>query len=101
MNSWKISVDVLKVGNVAEQVLADVSDIKNQIAMIIESMKKLDSMWDGIASVAFLNEFSGDCERLAAFCEFLEKWCQSTAYAVKYYEGNEASINDTVFWLGL
>ena len=38
---------------------------------------------------------------LSEFCDFLERCCENIKLAMQYYEGNEASINDTVLWLSI
>lgn len=96
-----IEADTKQIAKAAENMMKSVTEIKNELSALAESMKAMDSKWDGVASIAFLNEFGKDCETLSEFCEFLERYCEDTRLAIQYYKSNEASINDTVFWLSV
>lgn len=96
-----IEADTKQIARSAENMMKSITEIKNEIRSLAESIEGMDSKWDGIASIAFLNEFGKDCETLSEFCEFLERYCEDTKLAIQYYKNNEASINDTVFWLSV
>ena len=49
----------------------------------------------------FFDLFQENRHQLSRFCDVLEKDCENIKLAMEYYEGNETSINDTVFWLSV
>lgn len=96
-----IETDTKQMEKTVENIEKTITEIKTEIHVLTHSLKKIDPEQKEIASITFFHEFQQDCKTLFEFCEFLEAYCENMRLAIQYYQGNEVSINDTVFWFSV
>lgn len=101
MAANEITVDINRIDRMTETMVETVIEIKNNMNRLIEGVETLDGMWDGIASMAFFQQFGKDCQTLLDFCDYLQTFCECNDEAAKKYLNNERSLNEAVRGLNI
>lgn len=89
----KIEVNTTKLGQDADNVGTYIKNIKNKMKAMMQSMKELDSMWEGPSSEAFKKAVYQDMQDMATIIEGLESINSYERNAKKKYEDCEKSVS--------
>lgn len=96
MAAAEITVDINRIDQMTEDMAGHIVRMREGMNDLIEEIKSFDSMWDGIASMAFFQQFGKDCRTLLDFCDYLQTFCECNDEAAKKYLDNERQLNDAV-----
>ncbi|MBQ9991571.1 MAG: WXG100 family type VII secretion target [Lachnospiraceae bacterium] len=81
----------------------DIDTLQNQLDIIRKDLSRmydavglLDSMWDGPANAAFVQQFNQDREGMEGLCQTIEKMIDCMRYARKEYDLCETEVGEIV-----
>lgn len=89
MNTYTLASDI-------ESLQTELNMIKNDMDKMYDSVRLLDSMWDGPANAAFNEQFNNDQVEMMSFCETIQKVIDSVEYARKEYDNCEMQIGSKI-----
>lgn len=92
----KIAVNTYTLASDIESLQTELNMIKNDMDKMYDSVRLLDSMWDGPANAAFNEQFNNDQVEMMSFCETIQKVIDSVEYARKEYDNCEMQIGSKI-----
>ncbi|WP_455713938.1 WXG100 family type VII secretion target [Anaerosporobacter sp.] len=75
---------------------SELSKIKTDMKAMFDSIKELDTMWEGTAKSEFSIQFNKDYETLTEICTALNDFIGCMKYASTEYVSCENSVNDLI-----
>lgn len=70
--------------------------IKNNMNDMFESIRELDTMWEGTAKSEFTNQFNIDYATLKDICKSIKEFMDCMKYASEEYTRCENTVNDLI-----
>lgn len=74
----------------------ELEDAKKSISTMADDMRQLDSMWDGPANEAFMQQFALDEQYAQELCNMVQKLIECMEYAKKQYDLCETEVGSLV-----
>lgn len=76
--------------------LLELADIKKEMNAMFDSVKELDTMWEGAAKAEFVAQFNKDYEKLKDICTAVMEFVGCMIYASEEYFKCETTVNDLI-----
>lgn len=70
--------------------------VQNKTESMFNNMAALDSMWEGIANQAFMQQFNKDYVSMKELCELLASLIENIKTAKKEYEQCESNVSTVI-----
>ena len=100
-----ITTDTKRMRKTAENLKAYMKKIRDELHNAEKIAKDWEQKQNEMEQTKLVSPFYDLVQenrfQLSRFCDVLEKDCENMKLAMEYYEGNETSIHDTVFWLSV
>ncbi len=89
VNMQTLGTDITAMENV-------VGDIRNDMVHMFDQVTEMDSMWDGPANEAFVQQFMLDKEMFEELCRSVDKVLESMTEANISYKNCEEQVGETI-----
>lgn len=78
------------------KMVQELGSIKLEMKAMFDSIKELDTMWEGSAKTEFLAQFNKDYEKLTDICKAVIEFVCCMIYASEEYFKCEITVNDLI-----
>ncbi len=75
---------------------SELNSIQNSMKEMFESIKELDTMWEGNAKSEFINQFIKDYATLNDICKSMVEFMDCMKYASEEYSRCKNTVNDLI-----
>lgn len=96
MEGNEIKVDTKLLDKDKQSLVVEVNKIKKEMKSMHDSIKELDTMWEGTAKNEFVKQFTKDYEFLTFLCNAAEEFVDSLSNASKEYTNCENTTQGIV-----
>ncbi|WP_167955886.1 hypothetical protein [Anaerosporobacter faecicola] len=79
-----------------ETMTTELTKITSDMKAMLDSIKELDTMWEGTAKSEFSKQFNKDHETLVDLCKVIAEFIGCMEYASEEYISCENSVNDLI-----
>lgn len=96
MSIQEIAVNTATLQNDINDMQEVLEKVKKRTQSMFDEIMELDSMWDGVAHMAFKQQFNQDYQKMVELCNTISSLIFCMQYAKKEYEACEKSIHSIV-----